>query len=393
MDIENIKKFQNILNNCIEEINNKIIIRKRKIDFKDILYGSIYKSVNNCSYDYITSMLNIKYIDNEINCKISKTAFIEKRNNIDNKYFLQINDTFIDYIYNNNKPRILAVDGSYLNVFKSFGKYGYDYASDNKNYCKPLISCIFDIDKKIPINYNIFKTKNEREAFREQLKYIKKDDILLFDRGYFSYDIVESLEKINSFYIFRLKENKKEVQYMKINNINDYIFDKNNIKHRVVHYRVENSNDEYYIYTNILDQNIDYFKDLYWKRWSVEINFKESKYNLSLININLKNENSFIQEIYIHNLIFILYYFFKFDNNIDLVLKPKYKLNNKCGIKVFSENIIYLLIYKEIDNKCFKKIKDYVDIILQNKIYIQENKIIYNRVRLRPYGKWYFSKK
>ena len=114
-------------------------------------------------------------------------------------------------LYNNNKPRILAVDGSYLNIFKSFCKYGYDYASDNKNYSKPLISCIFDIDKKIPINYNIFKTKNEREAFSEQLKYIKKDDILLFDKRYFSYDIDESLEKINSFYIFRLKENKKEV--------------------------------------------------------------------------------------------------------------------------------------------------------------------------------------
>ena len=153
MDIENIKKFQNILNNCIEEINNKIIIRKRKIDFKDILYGSIYKSVNNCSYDYITLMLNIKYIDNEINCKISKTAFIEKRNNIDNKYFLQINDTFIDFIYNNNKPRILAVDGSYLNVFKSFGKYGYDYASDNK------IITVEEFNKAIKNSDSIYSRK------------------------------------------------------------------------------------------------------------------------------------------------------------------------------------------------------------------------------------------
>ena len=37
------------------------------------------------------------------------------------------------------------------------------------------------------------------------------------------------------------------------------------------------------------------------------------------------------QEIYIHNLIFILYYFFNFEN---CIIKNKYKLNNKTGIKI-----------------------------------------------------------
>ena len=49
MNIDKIKTFQNFLNNNIKNINNKII--KRKINFKDIIYGSIYKSINNTSYD------------------------------------------------------------------------------------------------------------------------------------------------------------------------------------------------------------------------------------------------------------------------------------------------------------------------------------------------------
>ena len=38
-----------------------------------------------------------------------------------------------------------------------------------------------------------------------------------------------------------------------------------------------------------LNKSIDKIRDLYWKRWQVEIHFKESKYNLSLNTINLKN--------------------------------------------------------------------------------------------------------
>ena len=99
--------------------------------------------------------------------------------------------------------------------------------------------------------------------------------------------------------------------------------------------RPDNSNPNPYAY------DVNEFKDVPEEL----IHFKESKYNLSL-----KTENSLIQKIYIHNLIFILYYYFKFDIDNPL-LKSKYKINNKTGIKIFSENIIYLLIYNKITNK------------------------------------------
>ncbi len=45
MDIQKIKELQKILNTNIKNINNKIILRNRKINFKKILYGSIYKCI------------------------------------------------------------------------------------------------------------------------------------------------------------------------------------------------------------------------------------------------------------------------------------------------------------------------------------------------------------
>lgn len=392
MNILKIKELQKILNTNIKNINNKIIIRDRKIKFEEILYGSIYKCINNLSYQDVSSKINLNFIKQNINTTISKTAFIDKRNNISNEYFLNINDSFIEYIYKNDKtPRIFGVDGSFLNLFKNFNKFGFSYASSNENYCQGIISCLYDINNKIPINYFLIKTRNEREAFRNQIKYLRSGDIVIFDRGYYSYDIVEKLEIIDVNYIFRLKSSKKEVKFMKKNNIIDHSFINKNINNRIINYRVDNSEDEYYLLTN-LSYSIDELKNLYWKRWKVEIHFKESKYNLSLKTINLKTENSLLQEIYIHNLIFILYYYFKFDIENPL-LKSKYKINNKTGIKIFSENIIYLLIYNKITNKCFEKISKILNIIELNIVYIQQNKKKYERKRLKPYGKWYFSKK
>ena len=79
MNIVNIKNFKNILNNNIKNINNKIIKRERKIDFRHILYGSIYKSVNNTSYDNVTFQINKIFIDKNLDKTITKNSFIKKR--------------------------------------------------------------------------------------------------------------------------------------------------------------------------------------------------------------------------------------------------------------------------------------------------------------------------
>jgi hypothetical protein len=123
MDIQKIKELQKILNTNIKNINNRIILRNRKINFKEILYGSIYKCINNSSYQDVSSKINLNFIENNINTTISKTAFINKKNSISSDYFLNINDSIVEYIFKNDKtPRIYAVDGSFINLFKNFNK-------------------------------------------------------------------------------------------------------------------------------------------------------------------------------------------------------------------------------------------------------------------------------
>ena len=89
MNISEIKEIQKILSTSIKNINNEIIKRDRKLKFQEILYGSIYKCINNTSYQDVSYKINLNFIDKNINKSITKTAFINKRNNISPDHFFK----------------------------------------------------------------------------------------------------------------------------------------------------------------------------------------------------------------------------------------------------------------------------------------------------------------
>ena len=162
ININNLKTIKNKIDKVINNLEKKYIKRDSKITIKNIFYGLMYKSLNNNSYDDITNMINNKNIDKDIyNKSFTTEAFIIKKNKINSKYFLNLNDSLIDSIYNDGKERLLAVDGSTLSLSKKFNKYNFPFASKNKTYCKGYISCLFDVNNKITINYHL-SIKNSR---------------------------------------------------------------------------------------------------------------------------------------------------------------------------------------------------------------------------------------
>ena len=64
MNFNKIKSFKKILKDNINNINKKIIKRNRKINFNEILYRSIFKSINGCSYDNVSYEINKNFINN-----------------------------------------------------------------------------------------------------------------------------------------------------------------------------------------------------------------------------------------------------------------------------------------------------------------------------------------
>jgi len=62
-----------------------------------ILYGLIYKSLSNNSYNDVTNIINNRNIEKGIYNKTFKTeAFIIKKNKIDAKYFFDLNPMLLN---------------------------------------------------------------------------------------------------------------------------------------------------------------------------------------------------------------------------------------------------------------------------------------------------------
>ena len=109
------------------------------------------------------------------------------------------------------KGRLLAVDGTYISFDKTKNTY-FLTPSPGGEYVIGLVSGIYDINNSIPINYKLFEIKDERSALKSQLKYLKKGDTLVMDRGYFSDELVVTLKKQGYDTICRMKGNSKYVK-------------------------------------------------------------------------------------------------------------------------------------------------------------------------------------
>lgn len=262
---------------------------------------------SSCSY----SLANINMCMNDI-IDVSDTALKNKRNAICYIHFKKVSHTLLDFIYQeNNNPRIIGVDGIYIPLSIKLEKFGLQTSTRN-TYCIGLVSSLYDIDKKMLINYNLFKKHDERKSLIDQMEYLKPNDILIMDRGYYSKELLFLLNEKEIQVIFRMKSNslmvkdlvkKNQSSMMTSVTVND-----TKIRFRIITYKINDI--DYFLGTTILNHRISYFKKIYWKRWCTETNFRESKFLLSLDNILSEDINKVQQDIYSNNILFIVSSFF-----------------------------------------------------------------------------------
>lgn len=376
-----IKDLKKYIHKCTALLQSQSFKRIRCITFNDLIYFSSLMNLKNESYSTVNSHLYFKDILN-----VSKNALVKKRAAISYTYFEKLNNLLIKFIYKDiYSPRIIAVDGSHVNLIQSLSNTFNP--SRDKQYSTALVSSLYDVSNKIPINYTINKSKNERALFLSQLIYIKEGDTLLFDRGYYSYELLDKLLERNINFVFRLKKSsifvvnhdKRKKDYTVTYNGRD---DKCRTL-RVIKYTEHT--EPYYLLTNLTNKNKYTYADLkklYKKRWLVETDFLYAKHYLSMNHLNSKKESTIKQDIALHNFILLIDGYFnvllkKFINN-----KSNYKANKKVSICLF-QKIIYILLYKKITKKTIKKIIKIRHIIKKSKVYVKKGRQ-YDRIKKRP---------
>lgn len=393
--------------------NNKLDLRK-----------TLYASTLTLKYSGIANVVSDLEIDNIVT--VSKNALVKKRNNdVTHICIKQINDNLIDMIYdpsnnflkpynlkidydntsytnatntsdktlfiNRTNKRFIACDGMQLNLNKALINNNDVKQSPNGNYGISIISSMYDVINNIPINYSITqcnendlnkKKVNETNGFLNQLSYLTPNDIIIFDRWYFSEMLTKTLNDKNIGYIFRMKSNSRFFKNMSLgkSKIVNYL----GVDVQLFKYKIES--DNYYILTSITEKiSIKEIKALYQKRWKNETDNKKFKYDILHNGIRSKNYNSLLVDIESVRFMSLISSFIEYVGKDDIKLRTK--INSKNCLDVLQKKLLYLILFEEDGEYKKKTICRIIGIIYKTVIKIIKNRV-YERKRVSPSTKW-----
>ena len=171
----------------------------------------------------------------------------------------------------------------------------------------------FDCTNQIPIDLEIKGTEFNNKEIESFINYINKNNldinnlILVFDRAYYSYDLINFLDTKKLNYVIRIKNNSIGINNK--NKANDKLVNKNT---RIINYKSiininkkdKNNNivklEQTLICNLITNLNEDKFnndkiKDLYLQRWDIEVFFKLLKSNFKFALLREHNKKTFLQ--------------------------------------------------------------------------------------------------
>lgn len=298
---------------------------------------------------------------------ITKQAYSEARQKISPTAFIKMNDKIVSWYYGDNDfkkyrgYRLSAIDGTVLELNNSERlrkAFGY-VENKSMKVARALASCIYDIENDMILTSKIdHYTTSERDlakALIEQLKYLGlKNDLILFDRGYPSSELIGYLEDENIKYLMRVsKIFFKEVnEAIENDQIIKVIINRKEVEIRVLRFMLESGIEEILI-TNLTDENlgIEDFKQLYFKRWGIEVKYDEIKNKLLIENFTGDNkiavEQDFYASIYLTNMAAIAraeanYKVMK--KNKGKNLKFEYKVNTNVLVGKLKDSLVLMLL-------------------------------------------------
>ena len=155
--------------------------------------------------------------------------------------------------------------------------------------------------------------------------------------------------------------------------------------HKLVKYTIYK--DSYFIYTSLIDESIDSITKIYKQRWDIETHFRYAKYNLSMLEIKSKKEETLMQNIYIRNLLFIINGFIENLVQLPFNKNNKYKINTKNNLNIIVNKLLFIFIYKKTNKTAIYDIINIIAIIEKVFTLIKNNRK-YRRIRIRPSTKW-----
>ncbi len=204
--------------------------------------------------------------------------------------------------------RTLAVDGSKITLPRELAQYGYR-VSDGAHYPQGMVSTLYRLNDRIPIDFDLFDHENERAAALVHLDHAAEGDVIVYDRGYYSFAMALAHQERKLNFVFRIQKGANPVFDAFIASGEDdrtitldaprdeTALRSKTLRVRLVRYRYADT--EYYIATSLLDGSrypVPALSDLYHARWGVEEMYKTGKFLIEAF--HAKSRRGVRQELY-----------------------------------------------------------------------------------------------
>ncbi|MGH8648379.1 MAG: IS4 family transposase, partial [Burkholderiales bacterium] len=317
--------------------------------------------------------------------------------------------------------RLFAVDGSKVNLPRELLACGYSTPAKTAHYPQGLLSCLYQLKSQLPFDFELASHANERLSAVRHLEVLQTDDVVVYDRGYFSYVLLHRHAETGIHAIFRLQENSSsaikaffaspqtatEITLLpslhKQAEIRSQYPDLDIVplKLRLLKYKIADT--LFCLGTTLLDVHrypLQEFIDVYHSRWGIEELYKVSKRIFIIEDFHGKTERGVKQEIFAHFVLVTLNRLFANRADIELnsgrpstsqspgLALPDLKTNFKNCIHVLERGFEELFLLHErirgVVQRLFRTIVARYHRVRPNRSFIRRS--------MRPETKWHPSK-
>ena len=256
---------------------------------------------------------------------VSQSSFSNARNKLDPQIFKDINAEIIGNCkdqksYQCNGLRVLSVDGSKINIPRNLLNEEFKLSNPQSYYPQGLVSCLYDLRAKVPVDFMLNEKGDERACAREHLKILSNGDLVVYDRGYQSFGLIYNHTMSGVGLVMRMETTTtfNAVKEFSASNSVDRIVEIQpaegsrgkirkscpeaefvKLKIRLIKYKIDNN--EYVLATSLLDKKKfprKIFPDLYHSRWGVEEMYKTLKSSLATCEFHGKTRKKIEQELF-----------------------------------------------------------------------------------------------
>ena len=364
--------------------------RKRGMPFEELMLYMLTSL--KCS---TASALRRFFIAIGVSLCIAQQSFSEARQKVKVDAFIELFETTVTPMLEHGTKtwhgyRVLAVDGSKI-VLPSDKKLLAYYGGLGKDKTSPTAqaSILYDVLNDTIVDASIEPmTTDERTLAIKHLNVYGKlapngKKLVVFDRGYPSFGLIELLESMGFTYVMRVKSKFNNDIDAQIKN-DGYVWLKQGDKRihvRVIKFKLDSGEEEVLI-TNITDKRLgkNAFKKLYFLRWPVEIKYDIVKNKLQLENFNTRTVEGIQQDFYAVMLLsnFAASCAIDVQDEIEAARKDKenkyqYKVNINELIGVLKDRLVLALMEDSPEKQSIKiqeildEIKRYVTPIKPNR--------------------------